>query len=278
MKKHLLVHARRVGRAGLAAVSLVTLLTFGARDAAADTPNTPPPLTAPGATPTQPPAAQPAPSTAAPPPPGSGAVRVHLSTEKNKGTARLYIHQKDGYVLVCSSPCTADIPINSEMRVTLNNNDDEPHTFTITGESGPEIDLQVKPASLGPMIGGIVAMGAGGALALSGLLFLALAGLEEDTPTSGSTSTQLQKDTADTYRATGWVCIVLGGAAAVTGLVVLTTRSKEPRTGERPYKEQAPPTIYGRNETMLGDVAALRPREAMPFKPAFTPLKYGFTF
>lgn len=66
------------------------------------------------------------------------------------------------------------------------------------------MDLEVRPASVGPLVGGIVMMGSGGAFVLSGLLLLALADLS-----SGS-----HIDNSGTKTA-GWVCIGLGAAAAV---------------------------------------------------------------
>ena len=256
--------------AGLAALTLGLSVTLAANDASAQTPNQPP-SSPPASTPTSPP-----PSAAAPTAPAGagGSVRLHVSTEKNKGVARLYINRKDGYQLVCSTPCTADVPVNSEMRVTLNNNDDEPHSFTVPGDMGPELDVRVKAASLGPLIGGIVAMGAGGAFVLSGLLFIALADLNKSTRTS-STSSSINKDVSDTYKVTGYVCIGIGAAAAVVGLIVLTTRSKEPRLDAGPY---GAPVIPGRQDTLLGDLASLKPRDPTFVQPAITPLTYTIRF
>jgi hypothetical protein len=231
-------------------------------------------------TPTAPPAAPPAPAPAASPAAptsGSGAVRIHVHTLKNKGTARLYSRRGEGqYTLVCASPCTADVPVNSEMRVTLNNNDEEPHTFVVSGELGSEIDLEVRPASVGPLIGGIVMMGSGGAFILSGLLFLALADITD----SSSSSLYRNTNKSEEYQTIGYVFIGLGAAAAAAGLVWLLTRSHEPRITDSPRRPgDRGPDVYGRNETLLGDIASLKPRDARTFTPApFTPLRLGFSF
>jgi hypothetical protein len=199
---------------------------------------------------------------------------VHLHTLKNKGVARLYSKRADGaFTLVCASPCTADVAVNTELRITLGNNDDEPHTFTVTGDLGSEIDLEVKPASVGPLVGGIVMMGSGGVFILSGLLFLALADLTD------SSSSIYNKSQTDGYATIGYVFIGLGAAAAVGGLVWLVTRSQEPRVTDSPYHPDNRQKAYGRNDTLLGDMASLKPRDGTTLTPPpFTPLRLGFSF
>ena len=147
-------------------------------------------------------------------------------------------------------------------------------------EHGPEIDLQVKAASVGPLVGGIVAMGAGGVFVLSGLLFIALADLNTSTSNSfGNNQSSTSKSISDTYKVTGYVCIGLGAAAAIVGLIVLTTRSHEPRTSEGPHAAPAP-QVSGRADTFLGDVAAAKPRDRDPsgVLPAISPLTYTVRF
>jgi hypothetical protein len=226
-------------------------------------------------------AAQEAPGTPVAPPaataPIAAAVRVHVRTFKNKGTARLYIHRTDGsYTLVCASPCTADVPGNSELRVTLANNDDEPHTFVLPADLGSEVDLEVRPASLGPLIGSIVTMGVGGAFVLSGLLFIALSDVHYG---SVGNTTSTQRDISTTYKTTGYVMIGLGAAAAIAGFVWFLSRSHEPQVFDSPYQQ---PQVYGRRETLLGDVALAKPRDptsVITDAPLpFTPLHYGFSF
>lgn len=206
-------------------------------------------------------------------PAGGGAVRVHVRSYKDKGTARIFIKRGDGtYTFVCASPCTADVPVNSELRATLANNDDEPHTFVVPGDLGPEVDLEVRPASAGPLIGGIVMMGSGGALVLSGLLFLALSDVRYST-----SSTVYNQSTQDSYKTIGYVFMGLGAAVAVGGLVWLLTRSHEPKVLDSPHRE---PAVYGRGETLLGDMAVAKRRNEtlIATPPPFTPLELTFTF
>jgi hypothetical protein len=181
-----------------------------------------------------------------------------LRTLKNKGTARLYIHRADGsYTLVCASPCTADLPGNSELRVTL--------------------------ANKGPLIGSIVLLGSGGVFMLTGLAFIALSDFAHS-GLSGTTSASRDRDLASTYKTTGFVMLGLGAAAAVAGFVWLLSRSHEPQVIDAPYREREP-GVYGRRETLLGDVALAKPRDPTsldasptPSLPPFTPLQYGFSF
>lgn len=214
---------------------------------------------------------------AAPGPPAAAPVRVHLRTLKNKSTARMYIHRADGaYTLVCASPCTADVPGNSELRVTLGSAEDEPHTFVLPSDLGGEIDLEVRPASVGPLIGSIVLLGSGGAFVLSGLVFIALADVAGTSSGSGYSYSGANRDLSTTYKTTGYVMIGIGAAAAVAGFVWLLTRSHEPQVRDAPYRQ---PDVYGRRETLLGDVAVGKTPDPSLLAPApILPLQYGFTF
>jgi hypothetical protein len=228
-------------------------------------------------------AQQPAAPAAPAVPPAPAPVRLHLSTLKNKSTARMYIHRADGsYTLVCASPCTADVPGGSELRVTLGNDDDDPHTFVLPTDLGSEVDLEVRPPSVGPLVGSIVLIGSGGAFVLSGLAFIALADVAGGSISASSASTSsTNKSISDTYKTTGYVMIGIGAAAAVAGFVWFVYRTHEPQVSESPHRD---PGAYSRRETFLGDVALARPRDRDPtnatsvLPPPFTPLQYGFSF
>jgi hypothetical protein len=204
------------------------------------------------------------------PVPAPGApVRVHLSTYRGKGTARLYIHRTDGsYTFVCASPCTADMAAHSELRVTLANNDEEPHTFAVPDDLGSEIDVEVRPASVGPLVGSIVLMGSGGAFMLSGAVFIALS----DISYAGASSAR----TPDGYKTIGYVMLGIGVGAAIGGLVWLLTRSHEPKVDGAPHRA---PDVYGRRDTLLGDVAVQKPHDpTTSVLPQATPFELHFTF
>ncbi len=130
---------------------------------------------------------------------------------------------------------------------------------------GSEVDLEVRPASVGPLIGSIVLMGSGGAFVLSGLLFIALSDVTNSSLTGGKPSST-NAEVSSTYKTTGYVCIGIGAAAAVAGFVWLLSRSHEPQVNESPYRE---PDVYGRRETLLGDVAVATPRDPTTANPRF---------
>ncbi len=118
--------------------------------------------------------------------------------------------------------------------------EEEPHSYIVPSDEGSEVSVEVKPASVGPLVGGIVMMGVGGAFVISGLFLLAVSDLN----TTG----------ADQLKTAGYVITGIGAVSAVGGLLWLLNRSHEPRTTDGPIRQ-----TYGRAETLLGDVAALRP-------------------
>jgi hypothetical protein len=210
-------------------------------------------------------------------------VRVHLRTLKNKHTARLYVHRADGtYTLVCASPCTADLPGRSELRVTLGDNDEDPHTFALPPDAGAEVDLEVRPASVGPLIGSIVLLGSGGAFVLSGLLFIALSDVAGGSINGSTSTSSTNKDIASTYKTTGYVMIGIGAAAAIAGLVWFVSRSHEPQVTEWPHRGSDDYGAAGRRDTLLGDLALAKPRDptsAMDLVAApVLPLHYSLSF
>lgn len=267
----------------VSSIAAVGALVFSARDARADPgeiffdfPVRPPP---PSKTTPAPPAPKPPSSPSNVPdaaldrtsraPVPSGVVRIHLRTFKDKGTARAHVHRADGsYALLCASPCTADVPPKSELRITLDDNEDAPHTVVVLASGGSDMDLEVRPAAAGPLAGSIVMMAAGGACVLAGLWFVALGNL-------GSSSTGVGRifEPSKTY---GYVTIGIGAALAVGGLVWLSARSHEPQVKDSPPRG---PEIYGRRDTLLGDVAVAKPRDASRLAPTPpVPLEYSIAF
>jgi hypothetical protein len=214
----------------------------------------------------RPAAAQEAPQEAAPVASSVPVVRIHFRTYHGKQHARVYAHRADdSWAVVCDAPCTIDSPVGTELRITIGNYEEEPHTFVVPGDVGPEMDLEIKPASIAPLVGGIVMMGTGGAVAFVGLIAIAIANAEHSLRG------------ADDLQTVGIVVTGVGVATAAGGLLWLVNRSHEPRTNEKPHRPGS--RVYGRNETLLGDVAAARPRDLTSAVPAaVAPLRLGFTF
>jgi hypothetical protein len=241
------VHGRASATIALALAALLT-----ARAARADgTPTEPPPAT--GGTPTQPP-----PPPAARPVSG-GLVRVHLRAYKNRDVARLYVQQgPDRWALACSSPCKVDLAPGALVRVTLGDDYDEPHDFSLQTEGGREIELEVRPASKGALAGGIVMTSLGGITMLVGLVLVAVA---------GSSSTAVTNK--DGLRTAGGVCLALGGGLTIGGILLMVNRSHEPRVQQQSYD-----ALRGSAEDDAPRRSALAPLGAsIP-----TPLSVGFVF
>ncbi len=267
----------------LACVAVVTGCLALARPASAqsaDPPASPPaaPASVTEPAPAAPaPDAQPAaPQSAAPAP---GRVRLHVRTlrEKTPHTARVFIKGPgDTYSLVCATPCSAEVPAGAEMRVTFDDHDDEPHAFVLSPELGSEVEIEVRPASKAPLIGGIVMMGSGGLLAALGALYVAMA--DKLGKPQGNNSF-FQVDTSDAYRKAGYIVIGIGAAVSTVGLIWFLTRSHEPRLVETPLRAPPRPQAYGRSETLASDVASGKRRDEASLGPApFTPVQWGFTF
>ena len=196
----------------------------------------------------------------------AGVVRLHFRTYRDRQHAQVYAQRRDdSWAVVCDVPCTIDSPVGAELRMTIGGHDDEPHSFTVPGDVGPEMDVEIKPASVGPLVGGIVMMGTGGAVAILGLLCIAVA--------SSASSVR----GADDLQTIGIVITGVGAVSVGGGLLWLSTRSHEPRTTEKQHRPGS--RVYGRNETLLGDVASARPRDpANAIAAPATPLRLGFTF
>ena len=239
-------------RAGTLALALAAI-TLRSASASAQVEPTAPPDAAPSTQEVRPTVAGPPAST----------VRLHLRSYRDKIGARVFSRRPDdSWIMVCATPCTVDVAAGTELRLTMGSYEDEPHSYIVPGDQGSEVNVEVKPASVGPLVGGIVMMGAGGAFAVVGLLMLSVA--EIGRGASG-----------DGFKTAGYVVLGIGAVSAVGGLLWLLNRSHEPRTYDSPTRRQ----VYGRAETLLGDVATLRPRDpSTSVPPPATPLRYGFTF
>jgi hypothetical protein len=160
------------------------------------------------------------------------------------------------------------VPPKSELRITLDDKEDAPQTVVVGGSVGSDVDLEVRPPSGGPLVGSIVLMGAGGACVLGGLWFVALGNIGASSSGAGRFY--------EPFRSVGYATIGIGAALALGGLVWLSSRSHEPQVFDSPTRG---PEIYGRRDTLLGDVAVSKPRDASSVAPPPpTPLRYAVTF
>jgi hypothetical protein len=266
-----------------AAASLLAVLTTAA-SSYAQTPTQPPPRP-----PSQPPAPPPLTATppplttapplaatpAAPPPqggvvgglpqtsaavPAAGMVRVHFRTLKDRGRARIAVRTVQGtYVSVCASPCTADLPPGAELRVSLGSGEDEDEDsarlMAVPNDLGNEVDIEVKPASKGGLVGGIIMTSIGGLFALIGVVLISVSGSESRTTSKSGLVTG------------GIVCLVLGAGLGIPGILLISNRSKEPRVKSDPYRNRDRDDRYSREDS-----------DPLAAPVAFTPLRLGFSF
>ena len=221
----------------------------------------PPPLTIPPPLTTPPPvvlppsggAYGPLPQTTAPVP-APGAVRLHFHMLKDKGRARIAVRTvQGGYAFVCGTPCVADLPPGAELRVTLATSDDEDedaHLMSVPRDLGSDVDIEIKPASKGGLVGGIIMTSIGGFFALIGVVLLAVAGDEKSNSKTGLVTG-------------GLVCLVLGAGLGIPGVLLISNRSREPRVKSDPYKRD--------NDERISREDSLLP-------VAHTPLRLGFSF
>lgn len=199
-------------------------------------------------------------STSAPEPPRPpNTVRAHIRSYKNR-EARLYVvRSDDNAAFICKAPCKADVVVGTTLRVTYGD-DSEGHDFTMEGTPGTDVDLEVRPASKGALIGGIVMASTGGAVALIGLLLVAVS--------------KLSNNESDT-RTAGWVTTGVGASLAIGGVVLIASRSREPRLKQT---EHTPSPYYAKDAPSRVAFDA-PPRDAPSLTPAaFTPLTIGFQF
>lgn len=202
----------------------------------------PPPPAAP-----QPTVVQPAPPPASP----RGTVRVHFHAYKDAST-RIYSESApDRWVFVCSTPCDVDAPPGVRLRVVYDDVDEEPHDFTLDGNAGGRTDIEVRPASKGPLAGGIVMTSIGGLTALVGIVLVAV-----------SSSSALTSSDRSGFQVAGTVCLLAGGGLTLGGILLITNRSHEPR-----IKQGHPSTEWGARDPGLA--AALPKAVTLPLAITF---------
>lgn len=191
---------------------------------------------------------------------------MRFRTLRDRGRARVFVRTVSGaYVLVCATPCTADLPPGAELRTTLGDEDEDPRDFAVPNDYGPDVDVEVKPASKGALVGGIIMTSIGGIFLLIGTVLTAAA---NDARSSSSERALVTG---------GVVCLVLGAGLAIPGILLMTNRSREPRVRTDPHRRSHE---YSRDDTLLMDVAETRrvqPTTGL-VPVAMTPLRLGFSF
>jgi hypothetical protein len=206
-------------------------------------------------------------------------VRLHVHTYRARDAANVDVRTaQGGYAFLCSTPCIVDVPPAAELRVSLGDSDDA-KVFSVPNEVGTELDVEVRAPGKGGIVGGIAM------LAGAGLSLLIGAGL---TAYSTNESSRSGKETL----AAGIVFFGIGAGLGLGGILLIANRSHEPRVkgtpyrpgrdlddeGDRDRRRKRDRDRSGRDDTMLGDLAAARHQDALALPPAFAPLQLDFTF
>jgi hypothetical protein len=186
-------------------------------------------------------------------------VRANFRAGKLQAT----IYDRNTGRMVCATPCTADIPVGNPLRVVLAGGEEEPHDFVVTGENGPQVDVEIKRGGKGALAGGIVMISIGGAAAVVGLVFLLVSAAVEDS--------SIFRDEAEDYRLAGIVTLVAGLGLTAGGIVLLGSRSYEAST-----RQKETPAYGSRSELFRADKAA-GSRDPMML-PAAQQLGWTFAF
>ncbi len=242
---------------------VLTTMVGGTAEAADD----PPPVIAPGL---------PTATAEAPRPPGT--VRLNVRPHKaTKADVRLHVGDAEGrYAFVCKAPCTADVVPGTALRITVGGTE-EGHELVMAGNPGNDVDVEVRPASKGPLAGGIVMTSIGGIVTLIGGIILAIAAT---------------RDNDDGLATGGWITFAAGAGLTLGGVLMIARRSREPRVREdehapagasRPIAALGEPRVpalptRGADLWTRGESDAAT-RGAMPFaRSAFTPLSFSVHF
>lgn len=150
--------------------------------------------------------------------------------------------------------------------MTYGSEADEGHDFTMVGNPGDDVDVEVRPPSKGALAGGIVLLSVGSVTALIGLLFVAL----------GSTSGVSNRED---YKTGGWVATGIGAGLTVAGIVLLMNRSKEPRITENEHAPNKSELPNNKAHLFRSDIASLKPADPWSSAaPAIMPFQYSISF
>lgn len=196
------------------------------------------PAPAPAPAPALPPATA---STTPPTPPGTVPAEKSLVTVHIEGPDDVQLEQdttgQDDWAVVCSGTCDRSLSTAYWYRVS-GGGIKASSQFSLHGQPGSKVTLNVSPASKGWFIAGLIAIPVGGIIAYIGLV-LGVVGSAASDASSTAGSNQAFRGSSD-VAATGWTMLAVGGLAAVGGLVLTISNWKTGVTQDLAAKTPTP--------------------------------------
>ena len=155
-------------------------------------------------------------STASPDRVPAGTVVVHLDSPQpvNMEHRQGIGNKQNPWQYVCGSPCDTSVPSGDEFRIT-GPDVNASKSFILKSGDGQKVTLQVVPGKQGKATAGYVLVGTGAALAVAGVLVLAIGSRGGDTFPGGEGGTDTSTTSNKNYN------LILTGTGLILGGVVV---------------------------------------------------------
>jgi hypothetical protein len=141
-------------------------------------------------------------------------VRVHVSLQREREFADVFIERRGAYDFECRAPCSFEAKAGERGHVDFPGTTDEPVGFTVPADATGDYRFEVRRRGKAALVGGLVAAGAGAISLALGMAIIRGAGKDD---LFGEANGAIAR-----------ILLVLGGASAVTGTVLIVTRSTAP--------------------------------------------------
>jgi hypothetical protein len=145
---------------------------------------------------------------------GLGVVRVNVSLQRDREFADVFIERRGTYEFECRAPCSFEAKAGEHGHVDFPGTTDEPAPFIVPNDGTETYHFQIRRRGKAALVGGLVAVAAGALSLALGMAIIRGAGKDDLF--------------GEANGAIGRILLVLGGASAVTGTVLIVTRSTAP--------------------------------------------------
>jgi hypothetical protein len=166
-----------------------------------------------------------------PPPPGrAGKAWVHIESSHDLVLEGRSPSSAHSWAPVCTSPCDSEVPLDYSYRIA-GEGIRASHDFTIEASPGQRVVLNVKTASKGGFVGGIVLVSISPVVILIGLVVVAVGAAQNDLSTTCSGTgvgfnCNANANAGSGTETAGWVTTLIGVAGAVIGGVLIGINSR----------------------------------------------------